>query len=87
MIGHAILVASATGGPHELTIFAGPESRDIGIGNELLSALLEAATVAGPECVELTVEHSTRAAGRLYQRHGFEITGRDSSILEMTRAR
>ncbi|AEN04509.1 GCN5-related N-acetyltransferase [halophilic archaeon DL31] len=85
-VGHAILVSPAAGGAHELAVFVGPDSRGVGIGNELLSALLGAANVAGLEHVELTVEHRNRPARCLYQRHGFEITGRDSFILEMSRA-
>jgi ribosomal protein S18 acetylase RimI-like enzyme len=48
-----------------------PDRREHGIGNELLSRVIAAATEAECRTVELEVETSHARAEHLYRRHGF----------------
>ncbi|MCW4038351.1 MAG: GNAT family N-acetyltransferase [Candidatus Bathyarchaeota archaeon] len=52
------------------------EYRDVGVGTELLNALLSHAKTIGLELLTLTVSSSNKRAIHVYERIGFEETGR-----------
>ena len=56
----------------ELAIAVVPSKRGLGIGDELLKALLEKAQAAGYSRISLSVEPGNPAR-KLYERHGFQV--------------
>ena len=66
----------------ELTIAIVPSRRGRGLGEELLSALLDRAREGGFRQVSLSVEADNPAI-RLYEQHGFAEVGRQDGALVM----
>ncbi len=60
---------------HVVTIAVQPAYRGRGVGARLLLELLVEAMAAGMACVTLEVRVSNLVARRLYERHGFTVTG------------
>ncbi len=56
----------------ELAIAVVPSKRGLGIGEQLLTALVERARAAGYDALSLSVEPGNPAR-KLYERHGFEV--------------
>jgi ribosomal protein S18 acetylase RimI-like enzyme len=67
----------------ELAIAVVPGKRGHGIGDALLSALLDKARQAGYASLSLSVDSQNAGAIRLYERHGFERTDDDGRSLTM----
>jgi len=67
----------------ELAIAVVPSKRGKGIGDELLSRLLERAREDGYDRISLSVDRSNAGAIRLYERHGFEQVADDGVSLTM----
>ena len=67
----------------ELAIAVVPSKRGRGIGDALLSALLERARAAGYPAVSLSVDAENEGAIRLYERHGFARRNGDGDSLTM----
>lgn len=68
----------------ELTIAVVPSRRRHGVGQELLTALLQQAEAAGYSGVSLSVEHDSAAVG-FYERNGFERVGEEDAAYTMLR--
>ena len=66
----------------ELAIAVVPSRRGRGIGEELLSALLEKARADGYRAISLSVDDQNPAVG-LYQRHGFRKVREDDGAVVM----
>ena len=66
----------------ELAIAVVPSKRGHGIGEQLLSALIERARGAGHEALSLSVEPGNPAR-KLYERHGFEVVEQGSEAWKM----
>jgi len=69
----------------ELAIAVVPSKRGKGIGEELLTALIERAREAGHETLSLSVEPENPSR-KLYERHGFEVVHRGSEAWTMKAA-
>ena len=69
----------------ELTIAVVPSRRGRGIGEQLLSSLLERARAEGHDSVSLSVERGS-AAVRLYERFGFDTVREDDDTVVMRAA-
>jgi ribosomal protein S18 acetylase RimI-like enzyme len=67
----------------ELAIAVVPSKRGHGIGDALLSRLLERAREDGYERLSLSVDSANAGAIRLYERHGFERTDDDGVSVTM----
>jgi ribosomal protein S18 acetylase RimI-like enzyme len=67
----------------ELAIAVVPSRRGHGIGDALLSALLERAREAGHTALSLSVDSTNEGAIRLYEKHGFERAGDDGDSVTM----
>jgi ribosomal protein S18 acetylase RimI-like enzyme len=66
----------------ELAIAVVPSKRGRGIGEQLLTALIERARAAGHESLSLSVEPENPSR-KLYERHGFEVVDRGSEAWTM----
>ncbi|MCI8633644.1 MAG: GNAT family N-acetyltransferase [Lachnospiraceae bacterium] len=60
-----------------LNVFVAKDSWGLGIGSALMDTLIKFAYNAGYEKIDLSVAHDNDRAIRLYERFGFEITGRE----------
>jgi ribosomal protein S18 acetylase RimI-like enzyme len=70
----------------ELAIAVVPSKRGHGIGDALLTRLLETAAADGYAAVSLSVDSENAGAIRLYEKHGFErTTDRDGSLTMVAR--
>ena len=70
----------------ELAIAVVPSKRGHGIGDALLTRLLEAAAGAGYESISLSVDSENAGAIRLYEKHGFQrTTDHDGSLTMVAR--
>jgi ribosomal protein S18 acetylase RimI-like enzyme len=69
----------------ELAIAVAPDYQGRGVGTRLLDGLARAAAAAGHQAIALTV-NSRNPALRLYERHGFEVVGRDGDRLTMVKS-
>lgn len=67
----------------ELAIAVVPNRRGRGIGDALLTALLDNAKAAGYPALSLCVDRRNADAVRVYERHGFERVGEDEDTLTM----
>jgi ribosomal protein S18 acetylase RimI-like enzyme len=56
------------------TVSVFPNRQGRGIGNRLISSVIERAKESGHDCVGLLVEKANPSAKKLYQRLGFEVT-------------
>jgi len=65
-----------SGEVHISTIGVHPDSRGLGLGEYLLASLLAESMKRGAESATLEVRASNYVAQRLYQKYGFEVTGR-----------
>jgi RimJ/RimL family protein N-acetyltransferase len=83
IVGHATLVPD---GEHEyeLAIFVLDEYQELGIGTELITALLGQGAEQGVERVWLSVERWNAAARALYRKVGFEPSDTDNFEFEMS---
>ena len=68
----------------ELTIAVVPSRRRHGVGQELLTALVDRAREDGYPGVSLSVEHDSAAVG-FYERNGFEQVGGEQGAYTMVR--
>jgi ribosomal protein S18 acetylase RimI-like enzyme len=66
----------------ELAIAVVPSKRGRGIGEQLLTALIERARAAGHDSLSLSVEPENPSR-KLYERHGFEVVDRGSEAWTM----
>ena len=82
-VGHAVLVPYD--GTSELAIFVHPAYQSVGIGSQLIRALLGYGQQQGVSSVWLAVERTNHIAMRLYDSVGFETTTRDRAEYEMER--
>jgi len=78
IIGHAALVPDPNGKSTEFIIFVDQNHRNLGIGTELMRAVLEEAKKLGFPSVWLTVETSNFVAIRLYRNMGFQFLDTDT---------
>ena len=69
----------------ELTIAVVPSRRRHGVGQELLTALLDQARADGYEAVSLSVEQGSPAV-EFYERNGFELLGETGGAVTMRRS-
>jgi ribosomal protein S18 acetylase RimI-like enzyme len=67
----------------ELAIAVVPSKRGHGVGDALLTRLLETAAADGYAAVSLSVDSANAGAIRLYERHGFERSSDDGASLTM----
>jgi ribosomal protein S18 acetylase RimI-like enzyme len=67
----------------ELAIAVVPSKRGHGVGDALLSRLLEAAAAAGYASISLCVDAENAGAVRLYEKHGFERSAQTDDSLTM----
>ncbi len=75
-VGMASGVPSATAGVAELiSMFVSPDVRGQGVGDRLITAVLDWARSTGAQSVRLNVAEGNTAAATLYRRHGFRETG------------
>lgn len=76
LIGHSLVVPTATEGTYEYAVFLDAPERGRGLGTELNRAAVEAARAAGVSRLWLSVEPYNRAAIRSYEKAGFRfLTG------------
>lgn len=83
LVGHATLVPDGEN-EYELAIFVLDEYQELGIGTELITALLGSGAEQGIEHVWLTVERWNAAARALYRKVGFEPSETESFEFEMS---
>ena len=67
----------------ELAIAVVPSRRGQGIGDALLTALLDDARAAGYDALSLSVDATNAGAIRLYEKHGFERVDDDGDSVTM----
>ena len=67
----------------ELAIAVVPSRRGRGIGDSLLTSLLERARADGHPALSLCVDKRNEDAVRVYERHGFERVGENEDSLTM----
>lgn len=83
-VGHGRLLGTGDG-PAELAVFVDPDYRGVGVGTELLGALLSAGRERGYSGVVLSVERSNTPAMGLYRQFGFEVANYGRFEVEMER--
>lgn len=58
-----------------MTVGVMRNARKVGVGGQLVAAMMNAARVAGAERIFLEVRASNKAAQKLYEKHGFDRIG------------
>lgn len=64
----------------EVSVYVAPEARGRGVGNRLLSALIDATEAAGIWTVNAGIFPENKASLALHERHGFRVVGRQERI-------
>jgi len=80
LIGYAVMKYTANNA-HINRICIHPDCRSQGLGHQLMTTLLKAATSAGVHQVNLLVQQDNPTAIRLYRKHNFQITGESIQFL------
>ncbi|MEY9860283.1 L-amino acid N-acyltransferase YncA [Catenulispora sp. GAS73] len=76
----AISKRACYAGVVELTVYVAPEARCRGVGNSLLSTLIESTEAAGIWTINAGIFPENTASLALHQRHGFRVLGRQERI-------
>lgn len=76
----AISKRACYAGVVELTVYVAPEARGRGVGNSLLSTLIESTEAAGIWTINAGIFPENTASLTLHQRHGFRVLGRQERI-------
>jgi phosphinothricin acetyltransferase len=64
----------------ELSVYVAPEARCRGVGNRLLSALIDSTEAAGVWTINAGIFPQNTASLALHQRHGFRVLGRQERV-------
>jgi ribosomal protein S18 acetylase RimI-like enzyme len=81
-VGTAGWYEAEDGAAELVSMWVAPTSRGMGVGDRLVEAVMTDARRAGCEPIRLWVSDGNRPAERLYERNGFERTGRRQPIDE-----
>lgn len=76
----AISKRACYAGVVELTVYVAPEARGRGVGNSLLSTLIESTEAAGIWTINAGIFPENTASLALHERHGFRVLGRQERI-------
>jgi GNAT superfamily N-acetyltransferase len=64
-----------------ISMWVAPRARGRGVGDALVAEIVRRARDVGSDGVQLDVAEGNHAARRLYERHGFQLTGEASDVM------